>query len=93
MLPWVYQNTRRIPILRHEFPLQPTPTKAVTFKQIRVRSLKAKATASFYSLPFDFDISTDRRPVLVGLIHVEWDYKIADNVLDCKDASLTKKLP
>ena len=90
---WVYQNTRRIPLLRHEFPLQPTAKKAVTFKLILARSLKAKATASFYSFLFDFDISTDRRPVLVGLIHVEWDYKIADDVLDCKDASLTAKLP
>ena len=90
---WVYQNTRRISLLRDEFPLQPNATKTVTFKLILARSLKAKATASFYSLPFDFDIATDRRSVLVGLIHVERDYKIADDVLDCKDASLTAKLP
>ena len=72
--------------------MQLTATKAANLKLILAGSLKSKATASFYSLPLDFDISTDRRPVLVGLIRIEWDYKIADDGLHCKDASLTTKL-
>jgi len=54
---------------------------------IFTRSLKAKATAIDYSLLLDFYL-----PLLIGLIHFEWDYKIADDVLDCKEFLLQTKL-
>ena len=50
-------------------------------------SLKAKANALDYSLLFDFYL-----PLFIGLIHFEWDYKIADDVLDCKEFLLRMKL-
>ena len=85
---WVYQSTCRSPLLRLEFPLQPTVRKAVTFKKYWYpQSLKAKATAIDYLLLFDFYLH-----LFIGLIHFEWDYKIADDVLDCKQFLLRKKL-
>ena len=88
---WVYRSTCWSPLLRLEFPLQPTIRKAVTFKQYWcscTRSLKAKDTTIDYSLLFDFYL-----PLFIGLIRFEWYNNIADDVLDCKEFLLRTKLP
>lgn len=54
---------------------------------ILTKSLKAKATATDYLLLFDFYLH-----LFIGLIHFEWDYKIADDVFDCKEFLLRTKL-